>query len=84
MTIGAVIVVPSSRRTPLTRPSTTRISSTLLRSRNSPPFEVNISHRCDVSAPMPPRNFLTSSAFSSGTANPYANAAAVPGVAGPR
>ena len=40
--------------------------------------------RCAVSAPMPPRSFLTSSAFSSGTANPYASAAAVPGVAGPR
>ena len=70
MTIGAVIVEPSSSRTPPTRPSDTRISSTLLRSRSSPPLEVNRSRRCEVSAPMPPRSFLTSSAFSSGTANP--------------
>ena len=69
-TTGAVIVVPSSSRTPLTRSAATRISSTLLRSRSSPPLDVNTSSRCDVSAPMPPRNFLTSSAFSSGTANP--------------
>ena len=83
-TTGALTVEPSSVRTPVTRPSVTRISSTLVRRRSSPPAAVNICSRWSVTAPMPPWNFLIRVAFSSGTASPNANAAALPGVAGPR
>ena len=83
-TIGAVRVSPASVRTPLTRPSATRISVTLVRNRTSPPWLSSSSHRCEVSAPMPPRSFFICMVSPSGTPSPKASAAALPGVAGPR
>ena len=83
-TIGAVSVSPASVRTPLTLPSSTRISVTFVRSRTSPPSRASESARCAVRAPMPPRSFFICMVSPSGTPRPKASAAALPGVAGPR
>jgi len=52
-TIGAVIVDPSRSRTPVTAPWSTRICSTLVRNRISPPWEMNSSRRCSVESADP-------------------------------
>lgn len=80
--------VPAAVRTPRTRADdrllSTTISVTLERNRTSPPVRSSNCDRWVVSAPMPPRNFFHRTKSPSGTPNPKASAAALPGVAGPR
>ena len=83
-TTGALIVDPSRSRTPVTRSFSTRIFSTLVRKRISPPRETNSSFRCSVSAPIPPASLVIIAVLSSGTASAKARQVALPGVYGPR